>query len=277
MARYVRVRVRSALQRSGLPDLDYAVNPYVGCEHACRYCYAPLYTRIREVAEEWGRVVYVKENLLEVLEREAAAKRRGIVGVATVTDPYQPVEARERLTRGALEILLGHGFHVSVQTKSDLVLRDLDVLTGRPEAVDVGFTVTTLSVEKASLLEPGAPPPYRRVEALRRIAGEGLETWVFLGPIVPGVNDDPESIRGVVAAAAEAGAEVLYDYLRLKPGVADRLAAAGLPGDSLRRAKSISWRRLVAGRVEAACRELGARCSPAFPPRRERRLTEFFQ
>jgi DNA repair photolyase len=273
---YRRVRVSSALSRSGLYDLDYAYNPYAGCAHGCLYCYARYYTPYREVAENWGRVVYVKENVVEVLRREVRRLRRGVVGVSTTTDPYQPVEELEELARGGLEALLSSGFRVSVQTKSPLVLRDLDLLAGHRDLVDVGFTVTTLDDEVARLMEPGAPPPSARAHALRRVAAEGVRTWVFLGPILRGVNDSEESVRGVAQLAAETGSELIYDFLRLKPGLEKHLEPLErrFPGAST---TPRWWRERVAALVERVCRELGVRCEPSFPPSKARaaRITDF--
>ena len=273
---YRRVRVSSALSRSGLYDLDYAYNPYAGCAHGCLYCYARYYTPYREVAENWGRVVYVKENVVEVLRREVRRLRRGVVGVSTTTDPYQPVEELEELARGGLEVLLSSGFRVSVQTKSPLVLMDLDLFAGHRELVDVGFTVTTLDDEVARLMEPGALPPSARAHALRRIASEGVRTWVFLGPILRGVNDSEESVRRVAQLAAETGSELIYDFLRLKPGLEKHLEPLErrFPGAST---TPRWWRERVAALVERVCRELGVRCEPSFPPSKARaaRITDF--
>jgi len=274
---YRRVRVSSALSRSGLYDLDYAYNPYAGCAHGCLYCYARYYTPYREVAENWGRLVYVKENVVEVLRREARRLKRGVVGVSTTTDPYQPVEEREELTRRGLEVLLSSGFRVSVQTKSPLVLRDLDLLSEHRSLVDVGFTITTLDEEVAKLMEPGAPPPSARAYALRKLASEGIETWVFLGPILRSVNDSEGSIRMVAQLAAETGSKLIYDFLRLKPGLERYLQPLErrFPGAST---APRWWRERVAALVERVCQELGVRCEPSFPPSkpaRAVRITDF--
>ncbi|MEM0087912.1 MAG: radical SAM protein [Thermofilum sp.] len=276
MPRYLRVKVSRALTRSGLYDLDYAYNPYGGCVHACLYCYARYYTPYREVAEKWGEVVYIKENIVEVLSREVRRLRPGVVGVSTTTDPYQPVEAEETLTRKGLEVLLSAGFRVSIQTKSPLVTRDLDLLAPYRGRVDVGFTITTLDDEAASAIEPRAPPPSSRAKALADVAGAGLETWVFLGPILRGVNDSEESIREVAELALETGSKLYYDYLHLKPGLEKHLAPvlAEYP-----RAASTppSWRRAVEERVERICREIGLTCEPAFPRRKaSAKLTDFY-
>jgi len=270
---YGRIRVSRALSRSGLYDLDYAYNPYVGCEHGCLYCYARCFTRGR-AAERWGEVVYVKENVVDVLRGEVRRLRRGVVGVSTITDPYQPVEAREGLTRAGIEVLAEAGFRVSVQTKSDLVLRDLDLLARWRDRVDVGLTVTTVRDEVAALIEPRAPPPSRRARALLELSEAGVETWVFLGPIIPGVNDDPGSIRGVVEVARSTGSKLYFDYLRLRPGVEASLRRVL---DAFPRALSVTpeWRARVRRLVESICSEVGVECEPSFPRSGQRRLLEF--
>lgn len=269
MASCPRVRVRTALSRSGLPDLDYSLNPYVGCQHGCLYCYAREYTRYREVADRWGSLVYVKENLLELLEREARRLRPGTVGVSTVTDPYQPVESVLRLTRRSMEILLKRGFKVSVQTKSPLVLRDLDILVANRGSVDVGFTIITMDPGVASLLEPGAPPPRERAEALVRISRQGLRTWLFYGPVIPGFNDDPESFAGVLEAVADGLSLVLIDKLRITPRVRASLSSAiGDLGRVESAVGSKAWWSGVVGSFRRVCAQLGVRCvaSLAEPP-----------
>ena len=247
------VRVRRALAPSALPEYDYSLNPYLGCLHGCLYCYAMDMTRGPPGAL-WGRVVYVKVNLLEVLRREAARLKPGVVGMSTITDPYQPPEARYRLARGALEILAEAGFHISIQTKSGLVVRDLDLLARYRHRVDVGVTITTMR-DKARILEPLAAHPLARIRAVEKIAAAGVRTWVFLGPVIPGFNDDPSDLREVVEAAHAAGAEVVYDRYRPKPRADATLAAR--------------WRKVVEApgwwtrtkkTIEQICSEVGARC-----------------
>ncbi len=273
--RYERIRVSHALSKSGLPDLDYAFNPYAGCSHACVYCYARAFTRYPVVAENWGRVVFIKENVVEVLKQEVRRVRRGVVGVSTITDPYQPVEAEEELTRGGLEVLLENGFRVSVQTKSPLVTRDIDLLASHKQLVDVGLTITTLDYSVARLIEPNAPPPSARVEALRKLASAGLETWVFLGPIIRGLNDSEDSIARVVEVALETGSKLYYDYYHHRPELE---ASMGRLLSRYPQALSASpgWRERVRAIVEKLCREMGATCAPAFPAtEKSRSLVEF--
>jgi len=225
LVKYVRIRVSRAISPSGLPDLDYALNPYVGCAHACIYCYARAYTRYKEVSRRWGEVVYIKENLLSILSKELRRYRPGKVGVSTITDAYQPIEAEEKITRRAIKMLVEHGFRVSIQTKSTLVLRDLDIISSKPAFFDVGFTITTMNDEKARIIEPHSPPPSERAEALRAIASRNIATWVFLGPIIPLFNDTVDDIAEIVELAATTGSLLYYDYLRYKPGLEDSLKA----------------------------------------------------
>ncbi len=256
-----RVRVKSALSKSGLPDLDYSLNPYVGCQHGCLYCYAREYTKYREVVERWGSLVYVKENLLALLERETRRLRPGTVGVSTVTDPYQPVESEVGLTRRSVEVLLKRGFRVSVQTKSPLVLRDLDLLAAKRDSVDVGFTIITLDSGVASLLEPGAPPPGARAEALLRVSERGVRTWLFYGPVIPGFNDDAESFAGVLEEVIGGVDLVHIDKLRITPRVRESLGSAVGDLERIEAAvRSASWWSRVLGEFESVCARLGARC-----------------
>ena len=129
MIKVVEVTAASALNRSGLSELDYTLNPYLGCLHACRYCFAVDMTPHREAREMWGSTVAVRVNILDVLKKEIHRLRRGVVGVSTITDPYQAVEGRYGITRSCTEMLLRNGFRVSVQTKSPLVRRDVEIFS----------------------------------------------------------------------------------------------------------------------------------------------------
>jgi len=259
---YGEVRCRTALSKSRLPGLDYALNPYVGCEHGCLYCYARATLRDEAKALRWGRFVLVKKGLVERLAREVLRKPKGVVGLSTVTDPYQPIEARLRLTRRCLEILVRKGFPVSIQTKSKLVLRDLDLI--KAGKVDVGMTITTMDDSLASMVEPRSSRPSERAEALRKLAEEGVETWVFLGPIIPRLNDSEESIRRVVEVAYETGSELIVDKLNLRKWVLESLAPLLdrlYPGlkwelpDMLR--PGSGYLRALYRRVERVCRSYG--------------------
>jgi DNA repair photolyase len=176
------VYAKSILSKSAIQD--YALNAYVGCQHDCRYCYAHFMKRFTGHAERWGTFVDVKVNAPDLLAREVLRKKKGRVWISGVCDAYQPLEARHRLTRRCLEILVDHGWPVTVQTKSPLVLRDLDLLKRSADA-EVGLTITTADERLRHAFEPGAPPIARRIEALGTLHAAGIATFVMVAPLLP--------------------------------------------------------------------------------------------
>jgi DNA repair photolyase len=181
---YKNVLAKSILSKSRIPNVDYCVNPYVGCLHACRYCYATFMKRFTDHGEPWGSFVDIKTNAPELLERQLKKARRGRVMLSSVTDAYQPVESKTGLTRRCLEILLAHRFPVNILTKSPLVLRDLDLIA-KFRDIDVGLTITTDEDRVRKAFEPKAPPIEARVRALRELSEKGVRTFVFIGPVLP--------------------------------------------------------------------------------------------
>jgi DNA repair photolyase len=182
--KYAERTARSVLSKTGIPGARWALNPYVGCAHACRYCYAEFMKKYTGHTEPWGTFVDAKVNAPEALERELRRAARGVVMLSSVTDCYQPLEERCRLTRRCLELLRAHRFPVRILTKSPLVLRDLDLLRRFTE-IEVGLTVTTDEERMRRLFEPGAPPIADRVDALGRLREAGVRTYVFIGPMLP--------------------------------------------------------------------------------------------
>ena len=158
----------------------YTANLYKGCTHGCVYCYAPSLTHDER---RWGAYVDVKVNAPEVLDRELRGLKRDELFLSSASDPYQPVEARYKLTRRSLQVLLRHEFPVSILTRSPLVLRDLDLLQ-KFEWVKVGMSITSVPTRR---FEPGVPPLERRVDTLRKLSGAGITTWVSLAPVIPGI------------------------------------------------------------------------------------------
>jgi DNA repair photolyase len=157
---------------------ELTINLYKGCAHGCVYCYAPS---LIHDERKWGRYVDVKVNAPEVLARELRKVKRDTVFISSASDPYQPVEARYRLTRRCLKLLLERDFPVLVLTRSPLVLRDLDLLT-KFSWVRVGFSISSVSSSKC---EPGVPSLARRIDALKKLHDTGITTWVSLAPVVP--------------------------------------------------------------------------------------------
>ena len=179
----VYTQAKSALNRSGIVTDGWCLNAYGGCAHACRYCYAVFMKRFYNERAPWGDFVIVKTNVLDLLDAELKRRRPSKVWLSSVTDPYQPIERKWRLTRGAVERLGAHGFHVSVLTKSALVLRDLDMLA--KSGAEVGLTVTTDDEATARIMEPRVPSPAARIEALARLGDAGIDTYAFVGPALP--------------------------------------------------------------------------------------------
>ncbi|MFZ5997502.1 MAG: SPL family radical SAM protein [Nitrospirota bacterium] len=193
------VHAKSVLSKSGIPGADYCLNPYTGCSHACRYCYATFMKKYTNHPEPWGTFVDVKVNAPEVLKKQLGRARKGTVMVSSVTDAYQPVEATYRLTRQCLGVLLEHQFPVSILTKSPLVVRDADLLA-QFEDVDVGLTITTDDERMRKIFEPYASPITERVKALRELHEKGIRTYVFIGPLLP---MDPDVLVDLIRPSAE--------------------------------------------------------------------------
>ena len=215
------VAALSAIVPSKLPGLHYALNPYRGCQTACRYCYAPAILRD---TRPWGSYVEVKRNLPLVLARELKRADPGLVGIGTVTDGYQAIEGRYKVTRYCLEVLLRNDWPISIQTKSSLVLRDVDLIA-KFKKRDVGVTITTMDETTRRAIEPYASPAAKRLETLKRLNAAGIETWAFIGPILPLATE--HRLEALLAGIAEAGTKkVLVDRLRLKEGTWEMLEPA---------------------------------------------------
>jgi len=266
------IEVKEALSKSNLPDLDYALNPYFGCEHSCIYCYAREYTPDKEVSENWGKIVKVKKNIIDLLKIEVKKKKKGVVGLSTITDPYQPIERELELSRKSLEILLRNGFKVSIQTKSDLVLRDLDILIKFRDLADVGLTITFLDKDIAKRFEINAPEPNRRINALYRLSENGIRTWIFYGPVIPRVNDDLEIIKELVKIAKETNSTFYYDKLRIKRFMLK--SDNPLIKEMINSSKNYDWENLYK-KIEEICKENNLKCLPAFESK-ENNILRFF-
>ena len=219
-----QIECRSILSKSGIPGVDYALNPYVGCAHGCVYCYAVFMKRFTGHEEEWGTFVDVKINAPDVLARQLKRAKPGNISFGTVTDAYQPLEREYGITRACLEALLEHPRPISILTKSALVLRDLDLIKKLKE-VEVAFSITTLDEEVRSRFEPGASPIADRLNALRALSEAGIPTWAFCGPLLPGITDDEISLDALFGELKQAGAGyVLVDSLNLRGAVWGRLS-----------------------------------------------------
>ncbi len=178
------ISVKSVLSKTGIPGADYCINPYVGCAHGCSYCYATFMKRYTGHTEKWGQFIDIKINAPEVLHRQLKRAKKGNVIISSVTDTYQPVEERYKLTRKCLETLLRYQFPVSILTKSPLVLRDMDIFK-EFEDIEIGITITTDNEKIRKLFEPDAPPIVARINTLKRLYENGIKTYTFIGPLLP--------------------------------------------------------------------------------------------
>ncbi len=178
------VCAKSILSRSGIEGVTYTVNPYTGCGHKCLYCYATFMKKYTGHAEPWGEFVDAKVNAPELLARQLSKAQAGTVILSSVTDPYQPVEAKYRLTRRCLAALSRHNFPVEILTKSPLVLRDMDVIA-QCRQIEVGLTITTDDEGIRRIFEPRAPSIDQRIRALRALHQKGVRTYAFIGPLLP--------------------------------------------------------------------------------------------
>jgi len=229
---YREIPCKSALNRvSGMP-FRWSLNPYRGCLHGCHYCYARAthpYLGLN-ADDDFETKIVVKTNMVEVLRQELSKPSwtRERVAIGTATDAYQPCEGRYRLTRRCLETLSDHDTPVSIVTKATLILRDLDLLAelAQGPGATVYFTITTLETELWRVIEPGTPPPLKRLQVMNRLSEAGVPCGVFLAPILPGITDAPESIDAVAAAARAHGAASFGSaVLRLAPQVKEHYLA----------------------------------------------------
>ena len=216
------IKCKSALSPSSLTGLDYSLNPYRGCQHNCAYCYVPNVLRIDR--REWGGFVEVKTNIPIVLSNELRNKKPGVGGISTVTDPYQPVEKKYQLTRYCLEQILRYDFPINIQTKSSLVIRDIDIMSKFSDA-EVMMSISTLNEDERRLLEPNSSSIKERLNILRKYSNIGVKTSVFFGPIYPTIKK--EELPLIIDTFIECGvSEIMIDGLNLKPGVWKNIEAS---------------------------------------------------
>ena len=213
------IKCKTALSKSNLPGLDYSLNPYRGCQHNCAYCYVPNVLRINR--DDWGEFVQVKTNIPNILAKELKKKTYGVVGISTVCDPYQAVEKKYRLTRYCLEQLLRYDFPICIQTKSDLVLRDIDIISKFTNA-EIIISIGTLNDEERKILEPGASSISKRLELLEKLSDYNLKKTIFLGPIYPSL-DSKKLNKLVKFCEKNSVSEIIVDKFNLKPGIKENI------------------------------------------------------
>ena len=224
LVEFKSLEVRSILSRINskrqLP-LDYSINPYRGCEFGCKYCYARYThefmapkelgeTTYLSAPESFERVIFLKQNAAWLVEQELKKiDPRMYLALGTATDPYQPIERRARITRSILEVFARkQGYRLGIVTKSNLIVRDIDLLQkiAARNDLSVNLTITTPDAALARKLEPRAPRPDLRFGAVKRLREQGIVAGVLCAPVLPGITDSPRAIDRIARRAAEAGA-----------------------------------------------------------------------
>src|SRR5947207_4223594 len=282
--RYREVEVKGALNEvRGMP-FEWSLNPFLGCAHACSYCFSRAYhARYREknVGSDFDSNVEVRVNIADILHRELRRRREGSLAIGTATDPYQPIEGKYQLTRRCLEALVDYPMPTSIITKGPLVVRDIDVLKKLDEKTDltVYFSVPCVNEEIVKKTDPGTAPPRQRLRALRMLREAGLDAAVLCMPVLPGISDSEESLDAAARAASEAGAtafrhrplkidveiqQYYYDFLATEfPAMVPRYAA--LYGGGAHPAKD--YERQLEERVRRVRARYEFRERPARPAR----------
>lgn len=182
------IKATSIITKSKVPGIDYVINPYVGCTHACVYCYARFMKKFTKHAEVWGRFLDVKINAADLIPGNTDKYFDKKIWLSSVTDPYLAFEKNYQLTRKILTKLIPLKPSLSILTKSDLVLRDLDLLKQFSNC-EVGVSLTTLDENLRNKIEPSAAAISRRINALKELKSAGINTYVFISPILPELSD----------------------------------------------------------------------------------------
>lgn len=213
---------KSIIARNTSPDISFeqSINPYRGCEHGCIYCYArPTHAYLgHSPGLDFETQLYAKTNAAELLERELSARHYvpKVIALGAVTDPYQPIERTYQITRQILEVLERANHPVGIVTKSALVTRDIDILSrmSKKGLVKVAISVTTLDRKTARKMEPRAPTPQKRLDAIKMLSDVGIHTTAMVAPIIPAINDD--EIESILDQTTNHGAKAAgYVLLRL--------------------------------------------------------------
>ena len=207
MIKNIKAKTLLSSKKEGIDDyfgIRYTMNLYRGCQFGCIYCDS----RSACYGIENFSDVLIKENALELLEKELRSKRKkGTIGTGSMNDPYMPVEKKTELTRGALKLIKKYRFPLHVITKGGLVVRDTDLLKEISKVyAAVSFTITASDDKLAKQIEPHAPSSSKRFEAIKKLSGEGIYTGIVLTPILPFITDTKENIEEIVVKAKEAGA-----------------------------------------------------------------------
>jgi DNA repair photolyase len=218
-----KVTAKSIITKSNIPSVDYVINPYIGSQHACIYCYAEFMKRFTgHTGEKWGEFLDVKNYDFDKISPQKYNGKTLLF--SSVTDPYTPLEIKYKNTRRILEKLVGTKAKVEILTKSKLVERDIDLFK-QFEDIHVGVSLSTLDDDFAKMIEPKASKPNERLQALEKVANEDISTWIFISPIFPKVSDWQKIIEAASAFNHEFHFENLnfrgHNISRIMKGIAE--------------------------------------------------------
>lgn len=212
------VEVKSIIVKTGLPEGDFVINPYIGCMHGCKFCYARFMKRFTGHTELWGDFVDVKINAPDLVPKDTDKYKGKWITIGSVTDPYQALERKYRITRQILEKLIPLKPKLDIMTRSDLVLRDIDLLKKFEHCI-VALSLSTLDEKMRKQLEPLAPSVDRRVETLKKLHEDGIKTALFISPIFPKLTNWRELINKTKNFVDEYWFENLNVYPSIKENV----------------------------------------------------------
>lgn len=224
------IQAKSIIAHTSVPSADYVINSYTGCQFGCMYCFATFMGRfIGESNDNWGNYVYVKTNAVELMQKDIKRLMKKNphprIAISTVTDPYQGVESKYKLTRGILQTFADNDYQgrVSVLTKSPIVLKDLDILKKIKNA-EVGLSITTSDDKLSRFLEVRAPSASTRLKTLQKLNEAGIKTYAFVGPFLPHLKLEPKLIDNLFSEIKKTGTDTLkIEYLNLPKYVRPRL------------------------------------------------------
>lgn len=224
------IQAKSILVKCGIPGIDFVINPYIGCRFGCMYCYASFMGRYhgKEISD-WGEYVFAKINAPDILKKEIKKLKYNGVGkelfFSSVTDPYQGIEAKYKLTQQCLKIIIENDFEgiVSILTKSDLVTRDIPLFK-KIKNVTVGLTITSINDSISRYFEKFAPPVSARLKALQKLNENGIHTYAFIGPLLPHYVVQTKELENLFKKIRETGTKNIYvEHLNLSTYIRTRL------------------------------------------------------
>ena len=218
MMKIKEIKAKSIITKSGLPEGDFVINPYVGCMHGCKYCYARFIKRFTGHTEPWGSFVDVKINAPDLIPEDANKYKNKSITIGSVCDPYQPIERKYKLTKKILEKLIPLQPHLDLMTKSDLVVRDIGLFKQFKDCI-VALSLSVLDDKIRKELEPLASSVDKRINALKELHKAGIQTALFISPIFPKITD----WKALINKTKSFVDEYWFENLNLYPSIRDEI------------------------------------------------------